>query len=465
MPKGKGLLGAVLRSSAPIRLTDASSDPRFEGLPSGHPFIKGFIGVPMILKDKVIGGIYAANKNDNGHFTEEDEDLLLMLAFQATTAIENAQLYTKTSELATTDGLTGLLNRRAFMERLNEEAGRSSRYEHYFSFLLLDIDHFKRINDTYGHPAGDAVLKSLAQTLKRQVRTVDIVGRYGGEEFAIILSETDSTGAKLVGNRIRGLVSKMPFSLPDGNNIGLTVSIGISIYPSCSTNVDLLIEKADNALYSAKREGRNKVYLYRETLRAQLENDPGQIAELLNSNIGNIDSIITAIDTKASFFREHTEKVRQYAMLLAQALGLEDKEKENLRLASLLHDIGLVAITTAIVKKPNNLTPEEEVIIKQHPVKGAEIIEKVGALKHLAPIIRGHHERYDGSGHPDGLKGEDISYLARVIAVADAYASMTSDLPWSKPVPKEEALKRLREMPGTQFDPEIVEVFCRIEGI
>ncbi|MBI5875145.1 MAG: diguanylate cyclase, partial [Deltaproteobacteria bacterium] len=406
-----------------------------------------------------------ANKKGGGHFTGEDESLLFMLAFQSATAVENARLYTKTTELATTDGLTSLLNRRAFMERLTEEAARSSRYEHYFSFLLIDIDHFKLVNDTYGHAAGDAVLKLLAQILKRQTRSVDIVGRYGGEEFAIILPETNSSGAQLVGERIRNVVSKLPFILPNGSEIGLTISIGIACFPSCAGNIEQLIERADAALYSAKNAGRNLVYLYRETLIVQLENNPEQLAVLLNNDAGNIEAVISAMDVKASFFREHTEKVRQYAMLLSQGLGLQDKERDELRLASLLHDIGFVATPTIILRKAGNLTDEEEAIINQHPAKGAEIIKKVAALQHLAPIIQSHHERYDGAGYPDGLKGDDIPYLARVIAVADAYASMTSGLPWRKALSKEEALKEIQAGAGLQFDPKIVEVFCRIDLI
>ena len=461
MPDGRGLLGAVLRGDTPIRIADASSDPRFNGLPSGHPFIKGFLGVPIILNDKVIGGIYAANKNGEGYFTEEDEGLLLMFALQAATAIENARLYAKTEELATTDGLTGLLNRRAIMEKLTEEAARSSRYKHYFSLILIDIDHFKLVNDTYGHPAGDAVLKSLAQILKKQTRTVDIVGRYGGEEFTVILPEINSAGAKLVGERIRNTVSKMLFPLPDGNKIGLTVSMGIACFPGCGNDIERLIERTDTALYLAKNAGRNRVYLYRETLIAQLENNPEQIAVLLNKDAWNIEAIITAIDVKASFFREHAEKAGQYAMLLSQGLGIREDEKDNLRLASLLHDIGFVATPSEVLRKAGNLTDEEEAVIKQHPAKGAEIIKKVKALEHLAPIIHSHHERYDGTGYPDGLKGDDIPYLARVIAVADAYASMTSSLPWRKALSKEEALKEIQAGAGSQFDPEIVKVFCR----
>lgn len=462
MPKGLGLLGAVLQGVAPIRLADASSDSRFKGLPSGHPFIKGFLGIPMMLKNKVVGAIFAANKNDDRQFTEEDESLLFMLALQSAKAVENARLYTKTSEFATTDGLTVLLNRRAFMERLTEESARSSRYEHYFSFLLIDIDRFKWVNDTYGHPAGDAVLKLLAQVLKRQTRTVDIAGRYGGEEFAIILPETNASGAKLVGERIRSLISKMPFPLPNGSKIGLTVSMGIACFPSCADNIEQLIERADTALYSAKNAGRNLVYLYRETLIAQMENNPDQIALLLNQDIGNIEAVISSIDVKASFFREHTEKVRQYAMLLSKALGLQDKERDNLRLASLLHDIGFVATPAAILKKPGNLTDEEAAIMKRHPARGAEIIKKVAALAHLAPIIYSHHERHDGTGYPDGLKGEEIPYLSRVLAVADAFASMTSGLPWRKVMSKDDAIKSLKASAGSQFESKIADAFCRI---
>lgn len=186
------------------------------------------------------------------------------------------------------------------------------------------------------------------------------------------------------------------------------------------------------------------------------------IASLLNSDINNIQPILSAIDIKAPFFRYHTEKVEHYSSLLAKALNLNDIEKGNLRFACLLHDIGIVTIQRAILEKPGDFTEEEWKIIREHPVTGAKIIENVTSLKPIAPVVRSHHEWYDGKGYPDRLKGEKIPYLSRIIAVADAYTAMISEMPWYKTVSKEEAKEDLKAGAGSQFDPEIVEAFCRI---
>ena len=461
-PDGKGLLGVVLKDGVPLHLENASSDPRFEGLPAGHPFIGPLLGIPLLLRGKVIGGLFVANKKGGGSFSEKDMDLVMMLSLQSATAIENARLYTKTVELANTDELTGLSNRRVFMDELNREVSRARRYNLAFSLLMIDIDHFKWINDSHGHPAGDAVLKSLAKILKGQVRQVDIAARYGGEEFAIILPETSIDGARIVGERIRSAVANSPFSINNEKKVGVTVSIGIACFPQCAQSIELLIERADQALYTAKKEGRNRVFLYRETLIAVLEYNPMEIAALLNNDINNIQSILSAIEIKAPFFRDHTEKVERYASLLAQALNLDDTQKETLRLSSLLHDIGVVTIKSAILEKPDAFTEEEWKIMRGHPSAGAKIIEGVAALRRLAPVIRSHHEWYDGTGYPDKLKGDEIPYLSRIIAIADGYGAMTCEMPWYKTVSMEKAKGAIKAGAGSQFDPEIADAFCRI---
>lgn len=259
MPEGRGLLGVVLKEGAMLHLDHATADSHYEGLPSGHPPLKALLGVPMLLKGKVIGGLFVANKQDGETFTQEDEDLLLMFALQTATAIDNAMLYAKTVELAERDGLTGLMNRRIFHEQMATELARSDRYGGTFSLFMIDIDHFKNINDTYGHQAGDSVLQSLGRLLKEKTRNVDIVARYGGEEFAVILPETHEPSAALVGEMIRTAIAQTPFSLPDGKDIALTISVGVATYPRCGSTMQDLIKCADQALYLAKQAGRNRV--------------------------------------------------------------------------------------------------------------------------------------------------------------------------------------------------------------
>ena len=290
---------------------------------------------------------------------------------------------------------------------------------------------------------------------------MELGARYGGEEFTIILPETDFVGAKLVAERIRRSVAKLPIKLPDGREISLTVSVGVACFPVCGDKAGSLIEHADQALYTAKQEGKNRVCLYREILKTQLELEPNRIVELLNQSLENIQPIVTAISAKAAVFHNHTLLVEQTVKQLADALELSPENREMLRLAALLHDIGMVIVPDVIFSKQDALTAEDWVLIRQHSATGAGFLEKVPALRHLAPIVRHHHERYDGGGYPDGIKGEAIPYLARALTVADTYASMVAEWIGHKARSPAEAKAQLAAAAGTQLDPQIVSVFVQ----
>ncbi len=462
LPEGRGLFGVVLREGISLRLDKVSSDPRFEGLPAGHPFIETLLAVPILLKNKVIGGLFVANKEKGGVFTQEDEDFLLMLATQSAATIENSRLYTKTVELATTDALTGIPNRRAVMEQLDREVARANRYQDLFFLLMIDIDYFKWINDTYGHSAGDAVLQSLARLLKGQVRTVDLVARYGGEEFVIILLETDDNSARLVAERIRKDVAHTPFILPEGNEVGLTVSIGVASFPEDAKTKDDLLRKTDQALYYAKEHGRNMIYNYRDTLAGMLEKKPEALDDILNDpSLIGIKELAMAIDSRSSYMRGHSLEVAAYAIGIAKAIGLEGSAIEGLRIASLLHDIGNVTIPVGILNKPGQLSDEEKMIIKGHPGLAEMLLKKHPHIEVVLPTILYHHERYDGKGYPIGLKGDAVPLPARILAVAEAFQSMVSTRPYKETLTLEQAIEELKRNAGLQFDPEIVEAFIK----
>lgn len=261
-PEGRGLLSVVIREGSAIRLDDITKHPRFEGLPPEHPAIKNIIGLPMLLRGKIIGGVFVANKSGKGSFSQEDENLLRTLTLQISSALDNARLYAVVSELATKDSLTCLNNRRVFKERLDEEITRSFRYNRSFSIMMLDLDKFKRVNDTYGHPAGDSVLQQSVRIILQQIRNCDFAARYGGEEFVVILPEASEENSVTVGERIKDAIAQHTFNLPDGKDIRITISMGIASFPANAMTAEKLIERSDQALYNAKQTGGNRVCVF-----------------------------------------------------------------------------------------------------------------------------------------------------------------------------------------------------------
>jgi diguanylate cyclase (GGDEF)-like protein len=422
--------------------------------------IRSFLCLPLTSHTGRLGVIYFY-RSDRDTFLPDEIDLLKTFAHLAAGGLENARLYARVEQEARIDTLTGLLNRRVFDRRLDNEQRRAQRYGKPYTLLMIDIDHFKRVNDNYGHPAGDAVLQALAGILKKQFRDVDTVARYGGEEFVVILPEISDGTAKPVAERVCRAVAATPFRLPDGREIGITVSIGVSCYPHCGANAREVVERADQALYTAKEAGRSRVVLYREMLKKRIDADPGCIVVLLNESLDNIQPIVTAISAKTPFFRGHMQAVEQAALKLARTLRLSVDDTEALKLASRLHDLGMAVIPDAILDKTAKLTSEEWEQVRRHPAIAADWLEQVPALKHLAPIVRHHHERWDGGGYPDGLKGEATPYLARVLAVADAYGSMITDWPGHKAMRAEEVKSALRADARTQFDPAIAQAWLR----
>lgn len=423
--------------------------------------IRSFICLPLTSHAGRLGVIYFY-RGDRDTFLPDEIDLLKTFVHLAAVTLENARLYARVEQEARIDALTGLLNRRSFDRRLAEEHSRASRFNKPYALALLDIDHFKNINDMYGHPAGDAVLAQIGQLLAHQFREEDVAARYGGEEFTVILPEIGGSTARTVAESVRRAIAATPFVLPDGTEIGVTVSIGVSCYPSCATNGAAAVSTADQALYIAKEAGRNRVVLYSETLKARIEKDADLIVALLNKDPDNVLPVVTAVAAKAPFLHQHMDKVLEAAALLAQALGLSAEERDTLRRAAQLHDIGMATIPDALLAKTSPLTPDEWEIIKQHPITGAAYLEQVPQLRHLAPLVRHHHERHDGTGYPDGLKGEAMPKLARVLALADAYGSMLSDWPGHEAVPAAQARARLKAGAGTHFDPQLVEDFLRV---
>ncbi len=263
LPHGLGLLGAILQERVPIRLAEIAGDPRSVGFPAKHPPMKTFLGVPIMARRILLGSLYLTEKKKEQVFTQEDEDLIVGLAADAAIAIERARLFGEVQQLASTDGLTGLHNRRHFMELAKREFGRARRYRRPLTAIMLDIDHFKQVNDTYGHAVGDKALKIVSERCRKTVRDIDILGRYGGDEFAALLLETDLDGARIVAERLCQCVAETPINT-DSGTITITISVGVAILDKTCTGLDMLLVRADQALYVAKQAGGNRISIWQE---------------------------------------------------------------------------------------------------------------------------------------------------------------------------------------------------------
>jgi len=436
---------------------------------SAHPLsalahnegIRAILCLPLVSHTRRIGLLYLY-RHDQDDFQPDETELLSTLSHIAAGALENAQLHEHTLSLAATDALTGLHNRRALNERLDEEIQRTRRFGQSFSLLLLDIDFFKKINDTYGHSFGDSVLQALARLLRMQMREVDFAARYGGEEFVMLLPATDAPGARLVAERVRETIAENAFILPDGASVSVTVSIGVATFPEGADSAALLIACADHALYTAKHSGRNRVCLYRDTLKAEIDGNPRRVADLLNQNPEHLSAIVAAVDMKAPFLHDHTTCTERLAVEFGKALGLSAGERESLALAARVHDIGMVTVPDAVLNNPDSLSDHEWGLIREHPVTGAGILVQVPALAHLAPVVRSHHERYDGSGYPDGLQSEAIPHLARALALVDTYCALTAQRPRRRALSQQEARAVIVAGRGLQFDPALTDAFVRL---
>ena len=419
--------------------------------------VRSIAYLPLIAKAKAIGSLIVASRNPSA-YSLRHITLLEQLASQIAMHIENLRLYAEVEEKARFDELTGLLNRRSLDEVIATETSRHSRYGGVFSLIILDIDSLKTVNDSYGHLAGDELLRKIGSTMKTTIRGADQAFRYGGDEFAILLPNTPIDAANQVAGRIRRQIA----SKKKASDIPVTASLGLASWPADGLKPTELIAAADAALYQAKRDGGNRSHCASGTLlpldEVVVSSGDGQDNDALNT----IYALAATVSARNDYSSSHWRKVKEYAVALAEALNLEPLEIRKLETCALLHDIGKIGISEKILNKRGKLTTQEWKIIKEHPQVGANIVSHARQLAPCIPGILHHHERYDGNGYPEGLKGEDIPLEARILAVADAFAAMTADRPYSDALPLEGALEEVRRSAGAQFDPNLAEVFLSI---
>ncbi len=380
------------------------------------------------------------------------------------------RLYREQSLAAITDAITGLPNHRAVMSRIQEELARCERSQSSCAILFLDLDHFKRVNDTWGHLAGDAILREVALRLRTTLRVEDFVGRYGGEEFAIVLTDTDILGASEIAERLRQNIAEQPciWQAEDGMTnitIPITASIGVAAYLLHGVTREELVERADHAMYHAKQGGRNRVCIADLPEQDLLQSTTAQrhIATSPVVETTTVQVLTAAASARDRGTNEHSHRMVVLAEATARALLQSEEEIHLVRLGALLHDIGKIGIPDAILHKPGPLSEDEWAVMRLHPQIGQKILSQAGGVFiSLARIVVAHHERWDGCGYPLGLERDDIPLASRILTVINSYDAMTSHRVYRKAMSPLAAREELERCAGSQYDPAVVAAFLHV---
>ncbi len=414
---------------------------------------------PIMYQDDLLGMIIISGRNDDTPYIYSEIEFLETLINNAAAIIENAKTIESIKIQSITDELTKLYNHRYFHDTaskwLDDETYKT------FSVAMVDIDQFKIYNDLYGHSAGDTALKKIAEIISEITSDSDLLVRYGGEEFLILYPNIVGKEALNEIEKIRVKVEE-DFLLSRDIKEFLTVTVGISSYPKDGKTLEEIISKSDEAMHYGKKMGRNKAIVYREDNSIDRTIDDEVNEKIRDAHVSSIYALAATIDAKDHYTYGHSSNVAALSAAIAKAANFEDADIEIVRSAGLLHDIGKVGIPEHILSKPGVLTDDEMEIMKSHVVQSINIIKHIPNLLETVPIIISHHERYDGYGYPRGIGGEKIPVLGRVIAIADAFDAMTTDRPYRKGLSLEQAVYELNKHKGTQFDPDLVDIFVNI---
>ncbi|HTS67892.1 MAG TPA: diguanylate cyclase, partial [Terriglobia bacterium] len=485
---GEGLAGAVAESGEHILANSVLKEPRYIPL---HPSTRSALSLPLKYREDLLG-VLSLESRQAFAFSQQDVLTLRTLADQLAIALHNAHAYQALQEQAITDGLTGLKTHRYFMEALEREWRRSTRSAHSFSLIMIDLDGFKQVNDRHGHLEGDKVLTAVANLLRDRVRQSNVVARYGGDEFAIMMPETRTDQAQVLAERLRATLQADPYL----GAHSITASFGIATFPVHGPTQEDILRVADSGMYLAKHQEGNCVRVASlivpsaqhdwdaQLLEAYLgvtmkrmfstgpeafEHNLKRFQEVMLKANGETPSLMdavtmlaNAVDAKDHRTQGHSQAVGRIAAQIARQMNLPEVVIEEVRLGGILHDIGKIGVPEAILKKATRFTPEEYDVMKSHAVVGAKILEsvKVKAIERIRGMVLHHHEMIDGMGYPDRLKGDNIPLGARIITVADSFDTMISER-YKPGRSTEEAIAELYRCSGTQFDPVIVEAFIR----
>ena len=388
------------------------------------------------------------------HIDSTDEIGMLQQVFNDTvSSLRTAQ--DRLLAMIDVDPLTELLNHRKFKEVLDQEAKRSTEFHQGLTMLHIDIDNFKAFNEQNGHAAGDKVLKQIADILVAKTPAFAIRSRFAGEQFVVLLPGSPIAFGEGTAEAIRQAV--------EASDTGVTVSIGCAEFGLNTSRTEGLTIASELALARAKQLGRNRVCRFDSVPGADQNADPFQLHQYMqDASLATIQALAAAVDAKDSYTEGHSRRVAQYAVELGRFIGLSETEIELIYRTGTLHDVGKIGVPDSILKKPDKLTLEEREIMETHPVLGEVIVRKAPQLEDTVPGVRNHHEAWDGNGYPDKLSGEDIPFVARVLAIADTFDAMTSDRPYRKGLSVQTALAAIANGAGTQFDPKLANAFVEL---
>jgi len=485
IPIGSGVLGKVARTGVSALVQNAGPGQLAGVLPES----RAVLCLPITYGETLLG-VLNIESVDESAFAPQDVLILNTLADLLATALHNSFVFQKLQQTSITDGLTGIKTRRFFWEALSSEWKRASRSGRPFSVVLIDLDKFKEVNDSLGHLEGDLVLARVGRLLEQKCRQSNVVARYGGDEFIILMPETGIEQAQALAERLRVWVATDP-TLEEHH---ITGSFGVASFPVHGFSIEDLIRVADAGMCVAKKAGGNQVSTsdafgegsasqrqlvsgYIEGFLQRDHNGPEHLAELVNTlrklcgcetdadqraMKEAVEALSRAAELRQHDATGHSEQCGHYAGIIARGLNLPPQDVEEVVFSGRVHDLGKLFVPDRILNKPGPLTEGEFAVIKTHPQVGAEVLRTIPKIEKVAQAVESHHEAFDGSGYPFGLKGENIPLFGRIIAVADAYANMTSERSFAPPKNNEQALGELGKLSGTRFDGMIVRLFVRL---
>lgn len=407
---------------------------------------------------KAAQAVQAGSWPEPFHTKRTDEYGVLMLAFdQMTASIREAQ--ERMLALLDTDVLTELANHRSFQERLAEETARSLALQDPLSMVLFDIDHFQEFNHVHGHGEGDRLLKLAADVVTRRLPDFGFAGRYGGEEIAVLLPNFKLQEAEVWAEELRVALADA-FRETFGADVTVSLGCAQSSGGEGASGLDLA---AELAMAKAKQLGRNRVCRFDPVDELSATKNTVELQSFLaEGSYATMQALAAAVDAKDPYTQGHSQRVADYAAALAKRIGMSEEDVALIHITGTLHDVGKIGVPDAILQKPGRLDDEERRVMETHPVLGEVIVRKAPQLAATLPGVRHHHERWDGKGYPDGLSGESIPYMARVLALADTFDAMTSDRPYRKGLDLEIALGEIEKNAGTQFDPDLAPEFVAL---